>query len=123
MPMLRYRRLLLTVATFGVWYVSLLLLRYSYPICFDGAGPMPGFFYIGHLLDLAEYNQHRWHYELRFLIPYCIASAILTLICLFIAPKLGKRITRRRNVGVHSMTSLVLMLLIAGASDVVNVMG
>ena len=71
---------------------------------------MPGFFYIGHLPDMAEYNQHQWQYELRFLLPYCIASVILTLICLFVAPKLGTLITRRHNIGVYSVTSLVLWL-------------
>ena len=52
----------------ALWCASLILLRYAYPIYFDGAGPMPSFFYWGHLPGMAEYKQHTWHYELRFLI-------------------------------------------------------
>lgn len=80
---------------------------------------MPSFFYKGHLPDLAEYYQHRWQYELRFLFPYCIASVILTFVCLFAAPKLGDRLSSR-NVGVHSATSLMLIFVVAAASDVLN---
>lgn len=105
----------------ALWCASLILLRYAYPIYFDGAGPMPSFFYWGHLPGMAEYNQHTWHYELRFLIPYCIASTILAFVCLFVAPKVGNRLTARHKFGVHSANSLVL-LFAAAASDMVNVM-
>src|SRR5581483_2790078 len=90
------------------------------PVYFDGGGPMPGFFYRGPLPDLAEYNQHQLQYDLRFLFPYCIASVILTLVCLFAAPALGDRFIRRRNVGVYSAISLVLIFAVAAVSDVAN---
>src|SRR5690349_12186503 len=95
------------------WCVSLILLQYAYPIYFDGAGPMPTFFYWGHLPGMAEYNQHSWRYEVRFLIPYCIASTILAFVCLFVAPKVGNRLTARYKFGVHSATSLVLLFAVA----------
>jgi len=61
-------------------------------------------------------------YELHFLIPYCIASTILAPVCLFVAPKLAHCATRRHNVGLYSVTSLVLLFGAAAGSDVVNVM-
>jgi hypothetical protein len=106
----------------ALWCVSLILLRYAYPIDFDGAGPMPSFFYWGRLPGMAEYNQHSRHYELRFLIPYCIASTILALVCLFVAPKVSHRLTPRHNFGVYSVTSLVQLFAVAAVSDMVNVL-
>ena len=80
---------------------------------------MPSFFYEGHLPNLAEYNHHSCEYELRFLFPYCIASFILTCVCLFATPKLADRL-HSRNVGVYAATSLVLIFVVAAASDVLN---
>jgi len=109
------------LALVALWCVALILLRYAYPIYFDGAGPMPSFFYWGHLPGMGEYNGHPWRYELRFFIPYCIASTILAFVCLFVAPKVGSRLTGRHNFRVHSATSVVLLFAVAAASDVLNV--
>jgi len=83
---------------------------------------MPSFFTEGICPDLTGYYQHQWQYELRFLIPYCIASVILTFVCLFVAPKLSNRLTGCPNVVVYSTASLVLMFAAAAASDVVKIM-
>ena len=81
---------------------------------------MPSFFYGGHLPDLADYNRHQWQYDLRFLLPYCIASAILTLACLFVAPKLSNRITRHHSIGLYALASLLLIFAVVAVSDVIN---
>ena len=98
---LRSRRLLVAVAAFAVWAISVLLLRYAYPVYFDGGGPVPSFFYWGRLPGLAEYNQHHWHYDVLFFLPYGIAAILLTVVCLFVAPKLSNRLTPRHSMGLY----------------------
>jgi len=117
----RSRGVWLATGTFAFWAIAVSLLRYAYPVYFDGGGPMPSFFYRGHLPDLVDYNQHHWQYDLRFLLPYCIAALILTVVCLFIAPKLSNRLIRRHSVRLYALASLVLIFAVAAASDVVNI--
>ena len=114
----RSRGLLLAIAAFVFWAISVSLLRYAYPVYFDGGGPMPSFFYWGRLPDLAEYNQHHWQYDVRFLLPYCLAALVLTFACLFIAPKLSRRLTPRNSVGLYGLASLLLVFAVAAVSDV-----
>ena len=82
---------------------------------------MPSFFYWGRLPDLAEYNQHHWQYDVRFLLPYCLAALVLTFACLFIAPKLSRRLTPRHSMGLYGLASLLLVFAVAAVSDVINI--
>jgi len=116
----RSRGLLLRIAAVAFWGISVSLLRYAYPVYFDGGGPTPSFFYWGHLPDLADYKRHQWQYDLGFLLPYFVASAALTLVCLFVAPKLSNRLTRHRSVGLHALASLLLIFALVAVSDVIN---
>src|SRR5262249_45468230 len=46
----------LAFAALSLWCLSLIILRYAYPVYFDGAEPMPSFFYWGRLPGMAEYH-------------------------------------------------------------------
>lgn len=90
----RWRRVL----AFGAQFLlSLLLLRHAYPIFEDGAGPMPSFFYSGHYPTPSEYYGNKWHYDVKFLFPYLVASIIAAVGVSVLAPEIAKRIDRRRS--------------------------
>lgn len=119
--MARSRVLRLTLAAFATWCISLTLIRFAYPVYFDGGGPMPSFFYIGDSPSLAEYSDNRLKYELHFLIPQCIAAAWLAFVCVFVTPKLGNQVVRSRGFVGYSFISAALILATTGISDVLNV--
>lgn len=81
---------------------------------------MRSFFCWGQLPGLAEYNQRHLRYDARFLLPYCIAAIVITVVCFLIAPKLSYRLTHRHSVGLCTLFSLVLVFAAAAISDVVN---
>lgn len=82
---------------------------------------MPSFFYWGRLPGVAEYNQHHWQYDVLFFLPYGIAAILLTVVCLFVAPKLSNRLVRRHRVTGYALASLVLILAVAAVSDMINI--
>jgi hypothetical protein len=96
---------------------ALLLLRYAYPIYWDGAGPMPSFFYFGHLPSPVQYHSNEWQYDMRFLVPYLAASVVLVIVTSFIAPKLAKRVDSRRTTVF--IFAAGLLVAVAAVSDVV----
>jgi hypothetical protein len=115
------RRFGLGVAAPSLWCVSLILLRYAYPIYFDGAGPMPSFFYWRHLPEWPRTTRissstsyvSRLRTGLRPLSSYPFVYLLLPL---------AYRLIRRHSVGAYTATSLTLLFAVAAASDVVNVM-
>ncbi|HYH00259.1 MAG TPA: hypothetical protein VD837_14080 [Terriglobales bacterium] len=95
---------------------ALLLLWYAYPIYWDGAGPMPSFFYSGDLPSTAEYHTNEWQYDARFLFPYLVASLLLVAVAFVLAPKIAKRIDRRRTT--LFIISFSLLFAVAAILDV-----
>lgn len=115
------RGLRLTLGAFAFSAIAVSLLRHAYPVYFDGGGPMPSFFYWGRLPGLAEYNHHQLQYDVRFLVSYCIAALVLTIMCLFVAPKLANRIMHRHSITLHALASLLMLLAVTAISDVINI--
>lgn len=95
----------------------MVLLRYAYPIYWDGAGPMPSFFYSGHLPSITEYYNHKARYDAVFLFPYVVAALLIVIITCFIAPRLAKVRSPKRIV-VFAV-ALSLLLAAAAANDLV----
>lgn len=96
---------------------ALQFLRYAYPIYWDGAGPMPSFFYSGHLPSTAEYYANKWRYDARFLFPYIVASVLLVTVAFVLAPKIAKRIGRQRIT--VCLVALGLLFAVASVSDAI----
>lgn len=96
---------------------ALLLLRYVYPIYWDGAGPTPSFFYSGDLPSMVQYHSNKWQYDTRFLLPYIVASVLMVAVAFVLAPRLAKRIDRRR-IAVF-IIAFVLLFAVAAVSDVI----
>ncbi len=98
------------VATFA-------LLRFAYPIYWDGAGPTPSFIYFGDLPSIAEYHANEWQYDARFLLPYFVVSLLIVAVTFVLAPKLAKRIDSGR-ITVFIL-AFGLLSAVTGVSDAI----
>jgi hypothetical protein len=104
---------LLLVVTY--WYFSLLVFQRACPISVDGGGPTTSFYWGEHspMPTLAQYRDDE-SYWFRFMVPYWIAAAIVTL--LGCAAVCSARHLRSPVTGSIGLT-LILLLLAAAISD------
>lgn len=102
------------------WAIVVSFLLEASPVFFDGAGPMPSFYWgKAPLPDLGEYYKRRCYYDCLYSLPYIVVAVILTTIGCGVAPLLSRRLKPSSSgtfVGVTGVT-LALILLSAFVSD------
>lgn len=66
---------------------------------------------------MVQYHSNKWQYDTRFLLPYIVASVLMVAVAFVLAPRLAKRIDRRR-IAVF-IIAFVLLFAVAAVSDVI----
>ena len=76
----RWKRVYWLLAIIPYWYIVVWFLRSASPVFFDGAGPMPSFYWgRAPLPDSGEYYNRQDYYDLLFSVPYWVVGLIITL--------------------------------------------
>jgi hypothetical protein len=114
------RRLGCILIVLGYWTFTVFLLRCLSPVYFDGAGPMPSFYW-GRVPtpDLAEYHRHQSHYDSFYDQPYRISAAGIAVMGVVLPSLLLRRTARAlRALPRSSALSALLLTFAAVVSDI-----
>jgi hypothetical protein len=98
-------------------YLAFYLLWHLIPPFVDGSGPLPTFYWGSHepTPTLSEYDQNPTM-QFWFLLPYWVASLIITVLACEFTPRMVRRSTRLSSSPFCASSSVALALMLSAAA-------